>query len=163
MKFWSKKNTELKVSFYSNYWLTPGENLLKNGAQMKKLQLFEISSKCGDQMRTTNLQLFENSSTCGTKWKTTTLFENSSKSGTNQLEHKLHCSVVSLPWMAEPTTKWAITHTHTKKKKKTQLTIVLGIDTKWMKRNTSAKTTKHVNMDEQQSEKWMNHLHYHLL
>ncbi len=52
---------------------------------------------------------------------------------------------------------------HKKKKKKTQLTIVLGIDTKSMKRNTSAKTTKHVNMDEQQSEKWMNHLHYHLL
>jgi hypothetical protein len=50
-----------------------------------------------------------------------------------------------------------------KRKEKTQLTIVLGIDTKSMKRNTSAKTTKHVNMDEQQSEKWMNHLHYRLL
>ncbi len=79
----------------------------------------------------------------------------------DQLENKLHCSFVS-PLHAEPTTKWPIKYTK-KKKKKTQLTIVLGIDTKLMKRNTSAKTTKHVNMDEQQSEKWMNHLHYHLL
>ncbi len=110
-------------------------------------------------MRTTNLQLFENSSTCGTKWKTTTLFENSSKSGTNWNTNSI-VSVVS-PLNGRTNNKMSdYRHTH---KKKTQLTIVLGIDTKSMKRNTSAKTTKHVNMDEQQSEKWMNHLHYHLL
>jgi len=71
---------------------------------------------------------------------------------------------LSLEWQNQQQNEQLHTHTHKKKKKKkTQLTIVLGIDTKWMKRNTSAKTTKHVNMDEQQSEKWMNHLHYHLL
>jgi hypothetical protein len=137
------------------------------GAKIEKTTIvWKFPSKCVEtkwELQTTIVWKFL--STCGTKWKTTTLFQNSSKSGTNWKTNSLHCSVVSLSLACRTNNNnnKMSDYRHPKKKKNSTYYCRGNWHQVDEKKHTSAKTTKHVNMDEQQSENWMNHLHYHLL